>query len=81
MSILLNDRIFNFVINNHFLNCSLEKVFVRAEGSGGRGSVAAKSVGAKFSEQLKDLRIRIDATAPHYIRCLKPNDDLLPNGE
>mmetsp|Transcript_19506 Transcript_19506/g.38265 ORF Transcript_19506/g.38265 Transcript_19506/m.38265 type:complete len:1975 (-) Transcript_19506:115-6039(-) len=53
--------------------------FVRAEGSGGRGSVATKSVGAKFSEQLKDLRIRIDATAPHYIRCLKPNDDLLPN--
>lgn len=38
-----------------------------------------KSVGAKFSEQLKDLRSRIDATAPHYIRCLKPNDELLPD--
>jgi len=53
--------------------------FVRAEGAGGRGSVATKSVGAKFSEQLKDLRSRIDATAPHYIRCLKPNDELLPD--
>ena len=38
-----------------------------------------KSVGAKFCEQLKDLRSRIDATAPHYIRCLKPNDELLPD--
>jgi myosin heavy subunit len=52
---------------------------LRAEGAGGRGSVAMKSVGAKFSEQLKDLRSRIDATAPHYIRCLKPNDELLPD--
>ena len=38
---------------------------------------AIKSVGAKFAEQLADLRVRIDATAPHYIRCLKPNDELL----
>ena len=53
--------------------------FVRAEGAGGRGSVAQKSVGAKFMESLRDLRSRIDDTAPHYIRCLKPNDDLLPD--
>eukprot|EP00804_Cyclotella_cryptica_P003663 CCRYP_016569-RC/>CCRYP_016569-RC protein AED:0.25 eAED:0.26 QI:0/0.75/0.55/1/0.75/0.55/9/0/1133 len=53
--------------------------FVRAEGAGGRGSVAMKSVAAKFSEQLKDLRARIDRTSPHYIRCLKPNDELLPD--
>ena len=38
-----------------------------------------KSLSAKFSEQLKDLRKRIDLTDPHYIRCLKPNDELLPN--
>ena len=38
-----------------------------------------KSVGAKFGEQLKNLRSRIDSTAPHYIRCLKPNDELLPD--
>jgi len=53
--------------------------FVRGEGAGGRGSVATKSVGAKFSEQLKDLRKLINSTAPHYIRCLKPNDELLPD--
>lgn len=55
------------------------QTFLRAEGAGGRGHVAMKSVGAKFSEQLKDLRSRINATAPHYIRCLKPNDELLPD--
>ncbi|EJK63162.1 hypothetical protein THAOC_16197 [Thalassiosira oceanica] len=53
--------------------------FVRAEGAGGRGSVATKSVGEKFKGQLRDLRTRIDVTAPHYIRCLKPNDELLPD--
>lgn len=38
-----------------------------------------KSVCAKFAEQLVDLRVRINATSPHYIRCLKPNDELLPD--
>lgn len=45
----------------------------------GRGTVATKSIGAQFSSQLKSLRSRIDATVPHYIRCLKPNDDLVPH--
>jgi ankyrin repeat protein len=42
------------------------------------GSISAKSVGAQFTEQLKLLRKRIDTTTPHYIRCLKPNDELIP---
>jgi len=54
------------------------QIFVRAE-AGGRGTVAMKSVGAKFGEQLKNLRSRIAFTAPHYVRCLKPNDELLPD--
>eukprot|EP00547_Thalassionema_nitzschioides_P000618 CAMPEP_0194212660 /NCGR_PEP_ID=MMETSP0156-20130528/12686_1 /TAXON_ID=33649 /ORGANISM="Thalassionema nitzschioides, Strain L26-B" /LENGTH=2037 /DNA_ID=CAMNT_0038940531 /DNA_START=168 /DNA_END=6281 /DNA_ORIENTATION=+ len=53
--------------------------YVRSEARGGRGTVATKSVGAQFSTQLKSLRSRIDKTTPHYIRCLKPNDDLIPN--
>lgn len=53
--------------------------FVRSEERGGRGSVATKSVGAQFSTQLRSLRSRIDITIPHYIRCLKPNDDLVPD--
>ena len=53
--------------------------FVRSEDRAGRGTVATKSVGAQFSSQLKLLRSRIDTTMPHYIRCLKPNDDLVPD--
>ena len=37
-----------------------------------------ESVGSQFSSQLRDLRSRISDTAPHYVRCLKPNDDLIP---
>ena len=53
--------------------------FVRSEDRGGRGTVATKSVGAQFSTQLRTLRSRIETTVPHYIRCLKPNDDLVPD--
>lgn len=41
--------------------------------------MATKSVGAQFSAQLSQLRSRIDVTVPHYIRCLKPNDELVPD--
>lgn len=42
-------------------------------------SLSRASVGSQFSTQLRDLRERIDQTSPHYIRCLKPNDDLIPD--
>ena len=42
-------------------------------------SLKRASVGSQFCSQLKQLRDRIDTTTPHYIRCLKPNDDLVPN--
>jgi len=53
--------------------------FVRSEDRGGRGTVATKSVSSQFSVQLKTLRSRIDLTVPHYVRCLKPNDELAPD--
>ena len=37
-----------------------------------------ESVGIQFASQLKNLRTRIEATSPHYVRCLKPNDELVP---
>ncbi len=51
--------------------------YIRSEERRGRGVVATKSVGFQFSTQLKTLRQRIDVTTPHYIRCLKPNDELI----
>ncbi|KAL7579862.1 hypothetical protein ACA910_004873 [Epithemia clementina (nom. ined.)] len=53
--------------------------FVRTEDRAGRGTVATKSVSSQFSTQLGVLRHRIDKTVPHYIRCLKPNDELIPD--
>ena len=46
-----------------------------------RSASKAKSstVGGQFSRQLEDLRQKIDLTTPHYVRCLKPNDELVPD--
>ena len=43
-------------------------------------SLAARmTVGGQFRRQLRHLRSKIDETCPHYIRCLKPNDNLVPD--
>ena len=42
-------------------------------------SVGRPTVGGQFRRQLRHLRQKIDETTPHYIRCLKPNDDLVAN--
>ena len=49
--------------------------------SGNNGSSAGKrlTVGAQFSQQLAELRAKIDLTSPHYARCIKPNDALMPD--
>lgn len=44
-----------------------------------KSSISRVSVGGQFSAQLQRLRRRIDETHPHYVRCLKPNDQLQPN--
>lgn len=45
-----------------------------------RGGASRKvTVGIQFSRQLKELRDKIDITSPHYVRCLKPNDLLVPD--
>jgi myosin-5 len=36
-----------------------------------------KTVGGFFRQQVKDLRQKIDATYPHYVRCIKPNAALV----
>jgi myosin-5 len=46
----------------------------RQESTFGRATV-----GGQFRRQLKCLREKIDRMSPHYVRCLKPNDELVPN--
>jgi hypothetical protein len=36
------------------------------------------TVGSKFKDSLNELMDLIMSTDPHYIRCLKPNDDSVP---
>jgi myosin heavy subunit len=42
-------------------------------------SIGRATVGGQFRRQLRELRVKIDATSPHYVRCLKPNDNLVPD--
>lgn len=42
-------------------------------------SSLSTTVGGQFRRQLKELRTKIDKTTPHYVRCLKPNDHLVPD--
>lgn len=56
----------------------------RARGASSRLSTRSHAasrmtVGGQFSTQLQELRAKIDLTSPHYVRCLKPNDLLVPD--
>merc|ERR1712194_805540 len=43
------------------------------------GARQRPTVGIQFSSQLQILRSKIDETSPHYIRCVKPNNLLVPD--
>ena len=44
-----------------------------------KSTLSRASVGNQFTSQLRELRCRIELTSPHYIRCMKPNDELTPD--
>ena len=44
-----------------------------------KSALQATTVGSQFRAQLASLLQTIKATAPHYVRCLKPNDDNVPD--
>ncbi|MFH4983149.1 hypothetical protein AB6A40_009858 [Gnathostoma spinigerum] len=37
-----------------------------------------KSVASQFRDSLHELMVVLEATRPHYVRCIKPNDEKLP---
>jgi myosin V len=48
-----------------------------SNGNGAGGKVA--SVSTQFKMQLAELMSKVSSTMPHYIRCLKPNDENVPD--
>ena len=48
-------------------------------GSRRRGKKKMRTVGGQFVIQLQKLRDRVDNTSSHYIRCIKPNQELVPD--
>lgn len=47
----------------------------RGPGGARQSSIVSQSVGAQFKNQLNNLLGAIGQTHPHYVRCLKPNDE------
>mmetsp|Transcript_18076 Transcript_18076/g.22259 ORF Transcript_18076/g.22259 Transcript_18076/m.22259 type:complete len:799 (-) Transcript_18076:2314-4710(-) len=57
-----------------------QKLFVK-KGSGKslenktQGGNKKKTIGAKFKDQLAELMTTLQMTHPHFVRCIKPNND------
>ncbi|KAL1513922.1 hypothetical protein ABEB36_003260 [Hypothenemus hampei] len=48
---------------------------VSAKVESGAKKAHKKSVGSQFRESLNALMTTLNATTPHYVRCIKPNDN------
>jgi myosin-6 len=61
-------------------NSHLSVNFTGPPGGGGSnkaGKLAYTSVGSRFRSQLSDLMMKLRSTGTHFIRCIKPNLDLV----
>lgn len=65
-----------FLSDNQKLQVSTTKLkVVSAKVESGAKKSHKKSVGSQFRESLNDLMSTLNATTPHYVRCIKPNDN------
>lgn len=65
-----------FLSDNQKLQVSATKLkVVSAKVESGAKKSHKKSVGSQFRESLNDLMSTLNATTPHYVRCIKPNDN------
>jgi myosin-5 len=61
------------------LSSMMENLSIERNAGVNKSSRATTTVGGQFRRQLKRLREKIDVMSPHYVRCLKPNDQLIPD--
>jgi len=61
------------------LSKDVANVIASHRPTGHHNNKASVSCGRKFSTALKSLRLRIEQTQPSFIRCIKPNDLLVPD--
>ena len=64
--------------NNALVPAGQKNKHGNGSASGAAGGKIA-SVGTQFKLQLAQLMEKVSLTVPHYIRCLKPNDENIPN--
>jgi len=57
----------------------IKSTSAQEQPSSGRATKKNATVGGHFAKQLQELRAKIDLTSPHYVRCLKPNSQLVPD--
>ena len=73
---LCDSRIVKFINNG---NDIMKEFDLNIYGFENKDSVKNKAVISQFKIQLQELISVISKTNQHYIRCIKPNDDNLPN--
>lgn len=75
------DKNKDYVVMEHtLLFAASDSAFLRAlfadavaAAKDSKASMKFASVGQKFKGQLSELMTKLNATAPHYVRCIKPN--------
>jgi len=70
------------IVSNEIIQCILTMPFEFLKNNLSQENISilkAKSLSYQFKIQLKKLISIIDTTETHYIRCLKPNSNNLPN--
>ena len=71
----------NPFVNELFISVKSSVRKSRTKGKGEhlrvkKGSLVSSTVAKEFQFQLSDLLVMIRSTSPHFIRCMKPNDNV-----
>ena len=73
---ILEDRFFHFMLSfSEITALGTAKPSKVNTAKGGSKTNNKKTVGSQFKDSLILLMTALNSTTPHYVRCIKPNDD------